>query len=497
MATSAAILRARPRELGKQETRYSIAAGAIVLIFVALQAVHILRQFNSPSAMEARAAFAGLRTLDGHGWSDGYLRVLPGSLIWPVLSGGAFEVWGPAGPRLVALLLVGMGFFALLSATGWLFGSKAAFFAAGALALSAPFWVAGHLGSMEAPALAAVCIAVWAIVQLARFDHRGWLLLATAMMSLAMLAHYRAVLMLIPVTMLLAAVRHRRAPIDIGLMWLLAGLALVVYFDVFSTQIVDALSPEKVIGLSSGSGTFESANAVRAVIAFWGGIPFLVGFFAWYRNRRLRPVIAAFLVGPAIWLGTWLLSARAGATLVHLDLALGTVLLYPVVGLVLSQVSWDRARLAVLAVAAVGLVLLSAQQTRAFDRGWPNSSEPVAALVGAMQPGDQVLTNERWPYALALYNAGRIEAPGDVLDETLLFESDVVFDFCSFSWFVDAQSEKPWSTLVMTGIGSCGTFEPVTTANSEVSTLGNGLRDREELVQTVVLRNTQPFREDA
>ena len=151
-----AALRAPPDDFRSQKTRYAIAASAIVLLFAVLQAVHILQQFNSPSAIEARAALAGLRTLDGYGWSDGYLRVLPGSLLWPVLSGGAFDLWGTPGPRLIALLLVVAGFLALLSATHRLFGVNAACFTAGALALSAPFWVVGHLGSMEAPALAAV-----------------------------------------------------------------------------------------------------------------------------------------------------------------------------------------------------------------------------------------------------------------------------------------------------------------------------------------------------
>ncbi len=495
MASLPAASRARSQELQSEKTRYAIAATAIVVLFAALQIVHILRKFNSPSAIEARAAIAGLRTLDGYGWSDGYLRVLPGSLLWPVLSGSAFDLWGTSGPRLIALLLVVSGWLALLSATRMLFGAKAACFTAAALALSAPFWVVGHLGSMEALALATVCIAVWAIVQLARYDHRGWLLLATAMLSVAMLAHYRAVFMLIPAAMLLVALRHQRAPIDIGLMWLLSGLVLVVYFDVVSAQIVGVLSPAEVFGLSEGGGAFESADAVRAVLVVWGALPLLVGLDAWYRNRALRRVIAAFVAGPAIWIGVWILSARANATLVHLDLALATILLYPVLGLALSQIAWDRARLTVLGIAALGLMLLSAQQTQAFDRGWPDSSALVAELVGSMQPGDQVLSNERWPYVLALYEANRIEDPADVLDETLLFESDTVFDVCSFSWFVDSQSVNPWSALVMTSIGSCGTFEPVVVANSQVASLSGGLQEREVTVQTTVRRNVHPFQE--
>jgi len=113
-----------------------------------------------------------------------------------------------------------------------------------------------------------------------------------------------------------------------------------------------------------------------------------------------------------------------------------------------------------------------------------------------MQPGDQVLSNERWPYALVLYEADRIEEPNDVLDETLLFEGDTVFDVCSFSWFVESQSFHSWSALVMTGIGSCGTFEPVVTATSQLSSLSGGLQDREETIQTTVHRNARPFQED-
>ncbi len=496
MASFPASSRALSRGLKREQTRYAIAATAFVLLFAAFEAIHILRKFNSPSSIEARAAIAGLRTMDGYGWSDGYLRVLPGSLLWPVLSGGAFDLWGTSGPRLIALLLVVSGLLALLSATRWLFGAKAACFTAAALTLSAPFWVVGHLGSMEALALATVCIAVWAIVQLARYDHRGWLLLATAMLSVAMLAHYRAVLMLIPATMLLVALRHKRAPIDIGLMWLLSGLALVVYFDVVSAQIVEVLSPGRVFGLSEEGGAFESAGAIRAVLVLWGALPLMACLAAWYRNREMRRVIAAFVAGPALWIGVWILSARANATLVHLDLALATVLLYPVLGLALAQIAWDRARLAVLGIFALGLMLLSAQQTRAFDRGWADSSTAVAELVGSLQPGDQVLSNERWPYALALYEADQIEDPEDVLDETLLFERDTVFDVCSFSWFVDSQSANPWSALVLTGISSCGTFEPVVVTNSQVASLSGGLHEREVTFQTIVRRNAHPFQED-
>jgi hypothetical protein len=271
---------------------------------------------------------------------------------------------------------------------------------------------------------------------------------------------------------------------------------VVVYFDVFATQIVDVLSPRRVFELSRGVEPLAPSVAARPIVAIWGGLPVLIGIVAWQRNRALRPVIAALVAAPALWVALWLLSARAGAALVHLDLAFGTVLLYPVLGLALAQLARERAGLAALGIAAVGLALLSVQQTRAFDRAWPDSTGPVAALVGAVQPGERVLSNQRWPYALALYAAGRIDEPDDVLDETLLFERDTVFDFCSFSWFVDTQPVEPWSPLVTAGIGSCGTFEPISISSSQVSTLTGELREQEQTVQTTVRRNTQPFQEE-
>ncbi|MEZ4532021.1 MAG: hypothetical protein R2855_13515 [Thermomicrobiales bacterium] len=293
--------------------------------------------------------------------------------------------------------------------------------------------------------------------------------------------------------MLIAALRRRRAPIDIGLMWLLAGLALVVYFDIFATQIVDVLSPGRVFGLSDGIGAYDSANAVRAVIVLWGVLPLLAGFAAWYRNRGLRQTICCVPDGPRAGWGRGSL-ARDGATLVHLDLALGTVLLYPRIGLALAEVSWDRARLIVLGVAVLGLGLLAAQQTRAFDRRWPIRPNQLPRWSSAMKPGDQVLADERWPYALALYGADRIEAPNDVLDESLLFERDVVFRLlqlllvCRFAGDRSLERAGHDRYRLLWNL-----YEPVVTASSSVSSVSDGLRDREHLVQTVVRHNTKPF----
>jgi hypothetical protein len=50
--------------------------------------------------------------------------------------------------------------------------------------------------------------------------------------------------------------------------------------------------------------------------------------------------------------------------------------------------------------------------------------------------------------------------------------------------------------LVLTGISSCGTFEPVVVATSQVASLSGGLHEHEVTVQTIVRRNAHPFQED-
>ncbi len=55
---------------------------------------------------------AGLRTLQGHGYSDQYLTWFGGTLLWPALAGIGYRLAGTVGARALALLAVSAGLLA-------------------------------------------------------------------------------------------------------------------------------------------------------------------------------------------------------------------------------------------------------------------------------------------------------------------------------------------------------------------------------------------------
>ena len=107
-------------------------------MFTAVEAVLIASSLGGPTIDEGMYIAAGLRTLGGHGLSDSYLTWFSGSLLWPALAGGAYELSGLEGARLLALACVVGAMIATIKATGNLFGARARFFTALILATSGP-----------------------------------------------------------------------------------------------------------------------------------------------------------------------------------------------------------------------------------------------------------------------------------------------------------------------------------------------------------------------
>ena len=84
--------------------------------------------YNGPFFDEAIYVTAGLRTFEGHGFSDGYLGWFTGlHLIWPVLAATGYKIAGLMGTRTVAVILATVGFIAIVQAAKNLFGQKAGF----------------------------------------------------------------------------------------------------------------------------------------------------------------------------------------------------------------------------------------------------------------------------------------------------------------------------------------------------------------------------------
>jgi hypothetical protein len=114
-------------------------------------------------------------------------------------------------------------------------------------------------------------------------------------------------------------------------------------------------------------------------------------------------------------------------------------------------------------------------------------------LMANMQEHDQLLVNDRWPYALALYDAGIIDNPNEIVDEPALLVNTSLLDLCAFGWFVDGEGPYTWSPWVTSIITSCGTFESAESANPEVHQYTDRLRRETGTVPSTLWRNSNPY----
>ena len=470
-------------------------AWGVLALFTVVQLIRVVQSINSLSTDEALAVLAGRRTLDGFGIADRYLTFLPGSLLWPAVTGVAYEIAGSSGVRMLALACTLIAIAAMMLATRILFGDRAAVLAGIAMAVSAPYLVIAHLAFMETLAVMAVAVAFLAIALLATQRHRQWVAVAAGAMMIAVLAQYRAGLLMIPLTLVILVLRGREGKVDAALFWLMASLPFIIYFQAFSTQLVGAFETLNPLTPSQSTSAFASEPARRLLLALWGGLPLAIALAGWWRVRGQRRLTAALIVGPAIWLVLLLAVADLERSLVFPDLALGMLLLYPVIGLALSQARLSGAEYGALAILAGLVAVIGAVHTDAFDRSWADSSRTSDYLESRVVLGDRLLASDRWPLALSLYNAGLIAGPDDVLDEAALFAMDDIVDLCTFEWFAGENTIAPWSPYVESAIRSCGSFEPVQIVPTDVSGISERLRAMERTIRLTVLRNTNPYSE--
>ena len=102
--------------------------------------------YNGPFFDEAIYIVGGQRTLEGHGYSDGYLVWFGGSLLWPVLSAIGFRAAGLVGTRFIALAGMTICLAAIARAADNLFDAQAGFWTTLTLAISGPFIAIARLG---------------------------------------------------------------------------------------------------------------------------------------------------------------------------------------------------------------------------------------------------------------------------------------------------------------------------------------------------------------
>jgi 4-amino-4-deoxy-L-arabinose transferase-like glycosyltransferase len=478
--------------------------------------------YNGPFFDEAIYITAGQRTLQGFGYSDGYLTWFAGSLLWPMLAGLGYGVAGLVGTRVVALLLTTVAFAAVVKAAENLFGPRAAFWTALAFALNGPLLALARLGVYDVPALTGVAVAFWAITELARRDQRVWLAVSAGAFMVGFFSKYPMGLMLLPLLGVLFFLRREKAFLDAGIFGFVA-LAILLAFLLPAREQIEALvsfqtTNRPTFGVTRGTilAGILYATVAPAVLAVGGWFVALFGFPQGTPSVPVASVHTPPLFGPVtpVWarrglvtilllnLGLWpvyhLLSGNPVGVNKHLVFSFA--LAYPLAGLALGAL-WDGVRQAAsgggshklrilprLAAVAIFLLLASyaAIQLNQSDNAWPDTQPAADYLVAHVQPGEKLLINESWPYTMALYAQGRIDSPWDVYDFYRITHNEAPLQVCAYDWFVDAEGSYAWPQAVRETIQECGTYQPVFTSTSNVVALGADWNYVRYPVQTVL-----------
>jgi len=461
------------------------------LAFLVAQVVLILVRDRGPFIDEGIYIAAGLRTLDGEGFGDGYLSWFSGSLLWPWLAGLAYEAAGLAGARVLAAACLTVAVLASGAAARKLFGARVGFWATVALATSGPVFALGHLAVYDALAVAGVAVAFWSLVRLSTSDDRLWLLPAAAALTVALLAKYPSLLFAGPsLALLLVLLRRRRALADTTiLVFLVAPLPLALFIE--QRGLFEILATNNV-ALQSGDFGVDREMLSYAQLYFLG-LPLLLAATGVVLARGRRPLAAvlglafALVIPPAYhgWAGN--------AVGDHKHAVFALVLAGPLLGLTLAAATRTLPR-ALLALPALGaLVWLAALQVDRLDAGWADPRSAAAVLVDGARPGDTFLINNSWPYILPLYRDGRIGDPWVVFDVYRIENRQHRQGLCDFDWFVEAPGGSPWPPQIRQAIDRCGSFEPVYQGPEQVVGLGADLRFIRYTAYTTIWRNTRPL----
>jgi hypothetical protein len=441
--------------------------------------------YNGPFFDEGIYVTAGQRTLEGHGYTDGYLVWFAGSLLWPVLAIIGYKIAGLIGTRVIATLLATVAFVAVVRAARNLFGEKASFWTALALAVSAPYFSLAHLGVYDLPALAGIAVSFWAITRMAKSDNRAWLAVAILAFIVGFFGKYPMGLMVLPLIGVIFALRGRRAIMDVTIFGLIS-LAITLAFYLPGREQLSQTLGWSIIN----KPTFDvTPMMIAAAILYLSSAPFILALIGWLVAKDKRVLATVLLLSLIIWPAYHLGTATSSSLDKHL--VFGFLFAYPLIGFALATM-WERWHGKAVALASVAaLVVLGYFQVYYYyDRAWPDVRQTADYLVGQVQPGQMLLINESWPYTMYLYIDGRINSPWDVFDAFRITHGESKIDLCQYDWFVNSEGSYKWPDSIQKKIQACGDFQPVFSSVSMVVGLGSDLKYVAYPVKITVWRNT-------
>ena len=429
--------------------------------------------YNGPFYDEAIYITAGERTLEGHGYSDGYLVWFAGSLLWPMMAALGYRAAGLVGTRLLAVVLCVLAYVAVVWAARNLFGERASVWTAVALGVSGPFIALSRLGVIDVLSLAGVAGSLWAVTELVKRDHRLWMLIAALSFTVGFFGKYPMGLMVFPLIGVLWVLRRDKAIFDIGLFGFMSlGLTLAFYVPgrpLLKQVIPWTLATKPEFGYTPAMLWFE--------LAYVSVVPLLLSIIGWLFCRDKRRLASILVASLLIWPAYHVLSFNPVGQQKHV--VVGFLFAYPLIGLALHRL-WESSVLhrVSAAIILVGMVALGLVQAQQFGRWWPDWRGAATYLAEVMRPGEKLLVNEEWPFILYLYSNEKITKPTDVSNVLDAVDTNRTASLCDYDWFVDARGSYDWPESVLQRLEECGTFRPAYTGTLPVV----GLNQRLELV---------------
>jgi hypothetical protein len=246
--------------------------------------------------------------------------------------------------------------------------------------------------------------------------------------------------------------------------------------------------------LTNTPGFGVTIQMIGFAIIYLSAAPLLLALAGWLVAKSQRLLASVLLASMAIWPAYHLLRSDPTGTNKHL--VFGFLFAYPLAGVALAALWGDkdsqrrvlrRAGVALVVITLAGIGLVEVNQA---DRGWPNARDSAQYLINNVQPGEQLLISESWPYTMYLYNAGRIESPWDVYDEYRVAQEGLESDLCDYAWFVNVRGSYAWSESVLDTVEDCDSFALVNTSVDTVINLGPDLRYVSYQVHAEVWQNT-------
>lgn len=491
---AAALARARRRgaALGAWVAahRVSIATWLTVLGFALAAFAAMLYQSRGPFIDEGIYITAGIRTLQGYATNDNYLSWISGSLLWPVAAALAYRVGGLIGARVLALLCVTTAVAASVDAARLMYGRRVALGTAIALSLSGPTLALAQLAVYDQFALAGIGVAFWAIARLAATNDRRWIIVAGLAFSVGVMSKYPMALCGLPLALLLLGLRGRRGRLDL----ILFGFVMFVPWLIFLMPYRSELATFLTSRLAHNPGLGYSESMIIASILMFAGPQVTLAIVGAFLSGGRWLAVAAQVVGMLLWPMYHILTANYVSSTKHV--VFGFVLAGPLMGVTLMRLwNWScgralrvMTRLGTTAL-VVMLVVLSVGQFSFLSQ--PISLDPAMYLVQRVQPGEQLLISNGWPYRLELYTAGRITSPWDVVDADTLAYPGHSQDLCGYDWYVNEQYGYEWPAAVQRQVAACGVYVEVYASTSYAVGLGQDLRLYQYPVTTTIWRNVR------